>query len=110
MMPRGIANNMANKAALRVPIDSGTRLILASEASLPEDACQMDSGAERPPYQTFCHRALTEISGRSVNPSADRITCFSSITSRRLLIGEIARWRTAVSVTDFINNEREEVP
>src|SRR5690606_33662215 len=103
-------NNMANKAALSVPIDSGTRLILASEASLPEDACQMYSGAERPSYQTFCHRELNEISGCLFHTSADRICCFSSITSTRLLIGEIASWRTAVSFTDFINNDGEEVP
>src|SRR5690606_11923586 len=107
---RGIANNMANKAALSVPIDSGTRPVLASEASLPEDACQLYSGADRPSYQTLCHRELIELSGRIIHTSADSSCCFSSITSRRLLIGEIARWRTAVSVTDFINNEREEVP
>src|SRR5690554_2485408 len=110
MMPRGVANNIAKSAALMVPIDNGTRLILASEASLPEEACQMYSGPERPSYQTFCHRELKEISGCRFQTSSSVSSHSSFMASMRPLIGEIARCSIAVSVMVSINSVREDVP
>src|SRR5690554_983208 len=110
MMPRGMANNMAKSAALIVPIDSGTRLILASEASLPEEACQMYSGPERPSYQTFCHNELKEISGWRFQTSSRINFCSLSMASMRPLIGEIAKCLTELSVMVSISSVREDVP
>src|SRR5690554_3475433 len=105
-----MAKIIAKKAALRVPIDSGTKLILASDSSLPEEACQMYSGLARPSYQTFSHRELKEISGCLFHTSASFNVSSSFITSIRPLIGETARWLIGKSLRAFCNNVRDEVP
>src|SRR5690554_4671818 len=63
IMPSGIANSMAKKAAFSVPTDKGINENLDSNSSLPDDDCQIYSGSLRPSYHTRFHSALNDNCG-----------------------------------------------
>jgi hypothetical protein len=103
MIASGVASSIANSAAFRVPIDSGTMLNFASKASSAEEDCQMKSGAARPSYQTRPQSALIEVCGCGLSIFRTRIVPRSSLVTRaRPLFGPIAMRTMGLSATGSI--------
>jgi hypothetical protein len=103
MIASGVASSIANNAAFRVPIDSGTMLNLASKASSADDDCQRYCGSVRPSYQTLPHRELSDVCGCGLSIARTRIRSEPSVAIRaRLLFGPMASREIGLSPTGFI--------